>query len=198
MELRNFASDRSGHPTNDVTVTITSGDTILVVVPPSTNLTGLIPVVKITGKTISPASGVAQDFSSPVIYTVTAEDGSQVVYTVIVSSRSAVYFGSSDNNFYAVDAVRGTLIWKDSAMGSFAYASPAMANGVIYAGCIDHKMYAMDAATGVVKWTYSTNSSIESSPAVVGGTVYFGSDDHNFYAVDASTGSPEMELYRRV
>ncbi|WP_316822012.1 PCMD domain-containing protein [Pedobacter gandavensis] len=38
---------------------------------------------------LSPAAGVAQDFSKPVPYTVTAEDGSQVVYTVIVGKQSA-------------------------------------------------------------------------------------------------------------
>lgn len=41
-----------------------------------TDVTALVPVITVsTGATISPASGTAQDFSSPVAYEVTAEDG---------------------------------------------------------------------------------------------------------------------------
>jgi hypothetical protein len=71
----------------DLAVTITPGDSILVSVPAFTDTTALEPIISITGKTISPASGVEQNFSSPVIYTVTAADGSQVQYTVIVTVR---------------------------------------------------------------------------------------------------------------
>ncbi len=58
--------------------------------PASTNLSSLAPTVLISDKaTVSPASGVAQDFTSPVTYTVTAEDGvTQKVYVVIVSKRN--------------------------------------------------------------------------------------------------------------
>lgn len=52
-------------------------------------LAALVPTIKISEKaTISPASGVAQDFSSPVIYTVTSEDGIVTTkYTVSVSGK---------------------------------------------------------------------------------------------------------------
>lgn len=39
--------------------------------------------------TLSPAVGVVQDFSKPVQYTVTAENGTKAIYTVIVSKESA-------------------------------------------------------------------------------------------------------------
>jgi len=46
-------------------------------VPYGTDLTSQVPAIEVSsGATINPASGVAADFSSPVIYTVTAQDGS--------------------------------------------------------------------------------------------------------------------------
>ncbi|MEN8227529.1 MAG: DUF5018 domain-containing protein, partial [Bacteroidota bacterium] len=50
--------------------------TISVEVPYGTDVTALVPTIGISaGATIDPASGIAADFSSPVVYTVTAEDG---------------------------------------------------------------------------------------------------------------------------
>jgi len=50
--------------------------TVLGQVPYGTDLTALVPVIGLSGgASINPSSGVAMDFSSPVTYTVTAEDG---------------------------------------------------------------------------------------------------------------------------
>ncbi len=60
--------------------------TIAVTVPFGTDVTSLVPTIAIsTGATVSPASGVAQDFTSPVTYTVTAADSSIQTYVVTVS-----------------------------------------------------------------------------------------------------------------
>lgn len=60
-----------------------------------TDVTKLVPIMKISeGASVSPANGVAQDFTNPVTYTVIAEDGSKQVYTVKVevakSSEKAI------------------------------------------------------------------------------------------------------------
>ena len=69
----------------EVTATI-SGTDITATVPHGTDVTALSPSIAISEKaTVNPASGVAQDFSSPVTYTVTAEDETEVVYTVTVT-----------------------------------------------------------------------------------------------------------------
>lgn len=62
----------------------TAGE-VLVVVPAGTNRSALTPTIAITGVSISPNSGVSQDFTSPVTYTVTALDSSVKVYVVTVS-----------------------------------------------------------------------------------------------------------------
>lgn len=59
---------------------------IFLTVPYGTDLSTLIPSVEVSaGALLSPLSGIANDFRSPVIYTVTAEDGTQVDYTVSIS-----------------------------------------------------------------------------------------------------------------
>ncbi|HUW07090.1 MAG TPA: Ig-like domain-containing protein, partial [Williamwhitmania sp.] len=50
--------------------------TVSVVLPYGTDVTALVPTITLSaGATVDPASGVAQDFTNPVTYTVTAEDG---------------------------------------------------------------------------------------------------------------------------
>jgi hypothetical protein len=49
---------------------------------PTYNLSAITPTISFQGKSVSPASGVVQNFTSPVKYTVTAIDGSSVTYTV--------------------------------------------------------------------------------------------------------------------
>ena len=53
--------------------------------PAETDVTQLVPTIEVSeGATVEPASGVAQDFSNPVTYTVTAQNGTSAVYTVAV------------------------------------------------------------------------------------------------------------------
>ena len=63
-----------------------SAKTIVATVPVGTDVTALVPIITISEKaSINPLSGMPQDFTNPVAYTVTAEDGSQAVYTVTVT-----------------------------------------------------------------------------------------------------------------
>jgi uncharacterized repeat protein (TIGR02543 family) len=62
-----------------------NGPNITVTVPNIVNLTTLVPTIVHNGRSVSPASGVAQNFSSPIQYTVTAEDNSTQNYTVTVT-----------------------------------------------------------------------------------------------------------------
>ncbi|WP_196214028.1 PGF-pre-PGF domain-containing protein [Methanolobus vulcani] len=59
--------------------------TITATVPYGTDVTDLVPTIIHTGSSISPGSGISQDFSSPVVYTVTAADGTSQDYTVTVT-----------------------------------------------------------------------------------------------------------------
>ena len=84
-----IGGDLSGNPATEgdvATVTVTYPFNSLT----EENLRSLKPVILVSeGARISPASGVAQDFTNPVDYTVTAQDGSTKVWTVSVTERSA-------------------------------------------------------------------------------------------------------------
>ena len=135
----------------------------------------------------------------------------------IVSSPTVaggmVYFGSSDNFLYAVDAASDPLRWKFDAHGNVG-SSPAVNAGAVYFASLDGSLYALDAASGKKKWSFATEGERRhtgagmdyasalrsqimpdpwdfflSSPVVAEGTVYFGSGDAHVYAVDAATGA---------
>jgi hypothetical protein len=60
--------------------------TITATVPVGSNLSSLVPTISVSkGATVSPASGVAQNFTLPVVYTVTAEDGTVAAYVANIT-----------------------------------------------------------------------------------------------------------------
>jgi len=63
---------------------------IILTVPFGTDVTVLVPTIVYTGVSVSPSSGAAQDFTSPVNYTVTAEDTSTQAYLVTVTVAAPV------------------------------------------------------------------------------------------------------------
>jgi hypothetical protein len=62
---------------------------ISIILPMDTPVTALVPQVVFIGKSLSPPSGEARDFSGPVVYTVFAEDGSHRDYIVKVYSKGS-------------------------------------------------------------------------------------------------------------
>ncbi|MEY4540955.1 MAG: hypothetical protein RLZZ306_2712 [Bacteroidota bacterium] len=75
-------------PVVDATIDA-STKAVTATVPAATDLTKLVPTITISDKaTVSPATGVAQDFSKEVSYTVTAEDGGTMVWKVNVKKEA--------------------------------------------------------------------------------------------------------------
>jgi hypothetical protein len=68
----------------DIAGTI-AADTINLTVPFGSPRDALVPSFQHTGASVSPASGVAQNFTNPVVYTVTAANGTTKQYTVTVN-----------------------------------------------------------------------------------------------------------------
>ena len=94
----------------NVTATISEKEkTIRAMVPFGTDLTKLIPIITISDNaSINPASGVTTDFTNPVTYTVTAEDGSRVNYTATVTIDAST--GDPTNWTGNIDA---NTVWRD-------------------------------------------------------------------------------------
>ncbi|UXP32015.1 DUF5018 domain-containing protein [Reichenbachiella agarivorans] len=69
---------------------VESNRTISISLPYGTDITALTPTIAVSPEAlVSPESGVVQDFTDPVLYEVTAEDGSQQTYTVTASVEAS-------------------------------------------------------------------------------------------------------------
>lgn len=95
-------------------------NTIAVTVPYGTNVTALVPTITHTGASMTPASGVAQNFTNPIIYTVTAVDGSTKAYTVNVTV--ALNPAKSITSFTIPGQIGGTTI--NEGAGTIALTMP--------------------------------------------------------------------------
>jgi len=167
-------------------------DSVKLTVPAETNISNLKPAINFKGKSISPANGVAQNFSAPLNYTVTAEDGSTKKYIVTVSYKSTVYISDLGGTLYALDAITGQDIWKLNN-GKFHSGSPSVSNGTIYICGIDG-MYAVDARSGLQKWKYPITATptfpvFAPSAVIINNIVYFSAWDGFVYALNGLDGS---------
>lgn len=92
-------------------VGIIDGTDITVAVAFGTDVTALEPTIVTTGESVSPASQEAQDFTAPVVYTVTALDSSTKDYTVTVN---IALNPSKDINGFAITGASELLIGTDT------------------------------------------------------------------------------------
>lgn len=146
-----------------------NGTAITAMVPFGTDVTALEPTVTISQEaTVSPASGQAQDFSSPVTYTVTAEDGSEATYTVTVNvtagssekELTTFIFESLDpdvagvitGNDVAVDVPFGTdvsALAPTITLSDLASVAPASGVEQDFSSPVDYTVTAQDGSTNV-------------------------------------------------
>ncbi len=91
--------------------------------PAGTNVSNLVPTVDFSGATVSPASGVAQDFSQPITYTVTAPvDESTRDYVVTLSVAVGIDAPNRVNAAIFPNPATSTLsIVLNEAAGQTAY-----------------------------------------------------------------------------
>lgn len=114
---------------------ISSTASVNVLMPYGTDITNLTPIIEISeGATITPNSGVPQDFSQPVTYLVTAQDGiTQKIWTVNVNVAQPNYvkivewtFPNNPDDCFADDGIQENLdkCISSTASGtiSFSYA----------------------------------------------------------------------------
>lgn len=105
------------------------------------------------------------------------ESGDWIWSSPAIGSNGTLYFGSNDNNLYAVDTEDGSEEWVFKAAGEI-YSSPAISDdGTIYFGSSDNNLYALD-PNGTEKWRFSTSGRVHSSPTIDDeGNIYFASYD---------------------
>ena len=166
-------------------------DSVKIILPPLISRNGLKATLAISGQSVSPANGAVMNFSTPINYTVTAQNGSTRHYTVeaAYAKPTSVVFIGAGNKFYALDAVTGAVRWSYTGGGSFAYSSATYKDNVIYVGCVDSYVYAFNASNGRLLWKFQAGTTgIESDAVIADSTVYVGSNDDILFAIDAVTG----------
>ena len=122
----------------------------------------------------------------------------EVTGSPILDNNGKIYFGSFDNNFYAVyrdGTNKGTLAWKYKTGASIKNSSAAIdINGIIYIGSLDGYLYAFDTvnintADPQPLWKYdvghSDDAGITSSPVIDNsGAIIICSNNGYVYAIN--------------
>jgi eukaryotic-like serine/threonine-protein kinase len=166
-------------------------------VPASYLISQLVPTITISDKaTISPATGVAQDFSKEVTYTITAEDGSTKLFKVNINKFDILYIGTIDKKILGIDAITGAKITEFNIGGSVE-SSPIYANGLIYVGSTDKKIYALDCATGIKKWEFVSNKTFVNDLSYSNNTIFI-NNDGTLLAIDANNGTKKWAFSKEV
>ncbi|UCE38626.1 MAG: PQQ-binding-like beta-propeller repeat protein, partial [Thermoplasmata archaeon] len=110
--------------------------------------------------------------------------GGWVYSSPSIGSDGTIYFGSDDQNFYALYP-NGTLKWS-FLTGDWVRSSPAIAtDGTIYFISYDRYFYALY-PNGTLKWTYPIVGWVPYSPTIDNnGIIYFGTShvDDKLYAL---------------
>ena len=100
--------------------------TITVYVPASLDITSLVPTITYSvNATITPASGVAQDFSHPVTYTVknNSAESTYTVNVIAISKPKALFLGSAPNMNELDPEARTACQWMLGNVEGSLYAS---------------------------------------------------------------------------
>ncbi|HPT22695.1 MAG TPA: DUF5018 domain-containing protein [Bacteroidales bacterium] len=80
-------------------------------IPGDADITTLVPTIVVSpDATVSPSTGSPNNFTSPVVYTVTAEDGTSVNYTITVTQAAQTLSGSMTANRTLTDRIPGDAI----------------------------------------------------------------------------------------
>jgi outer membrane protein assembly factor BamB len=108
------------------------------------------------------------------------------VQPVIADGR--LFIGTLDGTFVALDAQRGTELWR-AQTGDAILGTAAVMGNLVYVGSQDGLVHAYDVDTGAQKWTRATGGGIWAAPLITNGTVAIGSRDGVFYTLDAATGA---------
>jgi Protein of unknown function (DUF1566) len=110
-----------------------SAHTIALTVPFGTNVSALAPSITITGASVSPASGVANDFTSARIYTVTAADSSTQAYVVTVTVAAPVIGQSYGGGKIAYILQSGDLGYSTLVTHGLIAAATDQSAGIVWA-----------------------------------------------------------------
>ena len=182
---------------------IIRNDSILVKVSHGVRLDSLTALIEYKGQSISPLAANTVDFSHPVVFTVTAEDGTATAYTVMIANFTSVKeitgftFKVSDNSGFQsnVDGIiQDNLI---SVVLPSGADITRLKPSITYKGeSISPVNGAVSDFTNVITYTVTADDKSTQSYTVLvfyNKMVFVGSADGNVYALSAATGKVEWK-----
>ncbi|MEI6092769.1 MAG: DUF5018 domain-containing protein [bacterium] len=109
------------------------GTNISVTLPSGTNVTSLSPNLTISNKaSVNPGSGISQNFTNPIVYTVTAEDGSTENYTVTVIVANSSY---KEITSFSILGILGTRVGTNiSVIVPYGTVVSSLTPTIVYTG----------------------------------------------------------------
>ncbi len=97
--------------------------------------------------------------------------------------EDTIFLGDLQGNFYALDALTGTELWRFQAEGGIS-ASPVIAGDRVYFGTRDGFLYALNRFDGEVSWRLPLGASIDIAPAYSEGHIYVRTNDGLLHAIE--------------
>ncbi|NQU42003.1 PQQ-binding-like beta-propeller repeat protein [bacterium] len=94
-----------------------------------------------------------------------------------------VYFGTYDQNLYALDIRTGQAVWTYAVDGPI-HGAAALKEGRIYAAGCDALLRALDTTSGTLLWSLDMGSYAAANPAIRNGALYVGHFGGEVLAVD--------------
>jgi outer membrane protein assembly factor BamB len=125
------------------------------------------------------------------------------IWSSPAAAENAVYFGSNDQNIYALQADSGKLMWQFKTGGA-VLGHPTVDGDFLYTLSDDGYLYKLQRRSGKPVWSFNTHSGnvtrewpkpdtdiydfLTSGATIANGILYIGSADKRLYAVDAESG----------
>lgn len=120
------------------------------------------------------------------------------VPTDIVRIGQNVYFGSFQDNWYALKLRTGELVWKFSTGASNENCeltkSPVADQTYLYLTGLDGFMYSLDAMSGRIVWKRKLPSKPSTGLVLKDNVLFVGANDNRIYRFNAQSGNTLAEL----
>jgi outer membrane protein assembly factor BamB len=114
---------------------------------------------------------------------------SAIIGGVAVDEGTA-YFGSSDQNVYALNIADQALVWDAPfATNDWVWSTPALDDERVYVGSMDHYVYALDREGGSEQWRQDVGGSVVGTVVRQDDLLYVGSVDKRLHVLNTDDGS---------
>ena len=109
------------------------------------------------------------------------------IWSTPLIANGVIYFGSHDQNVYAVSLADGKKLWSFPTGGAVV-ARPMLFQDTLVVGSFDRRLYGINAKDGSLRWEFQAGNWFWAGAVTNGKTIFAPSMDGNLYALDAAGG----------